>query len=99
MPVTGKTSGLLITDSQVLDMSVWRNNMLLEMFGDCASSLFRKINVHTIECICRLRHKPGSISMSIGANNDDGELRQRPGYRNTEFLITTGTYTHEGMVP
>ena len=28
--------------------------------------------------------------MSIGANNDDGELRQRPGYRNTEFLITTG---------
>ena len=40
---------------------------------------------------CRLRHKPGSISMSIGANNDDSELRQRPGYRNTEFLITTGT--------
>lgn len=33
--------------------------------------------------------------MSIGANNDDSELRQRPGYRNTEFLITTGMYTPE----
>ena len=34
--------------------------------------------------------RPGTLSLSIGTNDDDPGIRQRPGYRNTEFVITTG---------
>ncbi len=41
---------------------------------------------------CRMSHsRPGTVSLSIGTNDDDPGIRQRPGYRNTEFVITTGT--------
>ncbi|KAL3157549.1 hypothetical protein ABBQ32_012004 [Trebouxia sp. C0010 RCD-2024] len=39
----------------------------------------------------RMSHsRPGTVSLSIGTNDDDPGIRQRPGYRNTEFVITTG---------
>jgi len=38
-----------------------------------------------------LRHlKPGTLSLALGANDDDGALRLGQGYRPSEFLITTG---------
>eukprot|EP00873_Tetraselmis_striata_P035723 jgi/Tetstr1/455987/TSEL_042766.t2 len=33
---------------------------------------------------------PGTVSLPLGANDDDDRLRLRPGYANLEFLITTG---------
>ncbi|BDA49114.1 probable peptidyl-prolyl cis-trans isomerase B [Coccomyxa sp. Obi] len=39
----------------------------------------------------RLEHsRPGTVSLSISENDDDPILKQRPSYRPTEFLITTG---------
>ncbi|KAL0020452.1 hypothetical protein WJX77_005028 [Trebouxia sp. C0004] len=39
----------------------------------------------------RMSHsRPGTVSLSLGTNDDDPGIRQRPGYRNTEFVITTG---------
>lgn len=39
----------------------------------------------------RLRHyRPGTVSLSLTENDDETFVKQRPGYRNTEFLITTG---------
>ena len=38
-----------------------------------------------------LRHsRPGTLSLALGANDDDDAVRMRPGYRAAEFLITTG---------
>ena len=38
-----------------------------------------------------LRHsRPGTLSLALGANDDDDAVRIRPGYRAAEFLITTG---------
>lgn len=39
----------------------------------------------------RLRHlRPGTLSLSLAENDEDPQLKLQPGYRNTEFLITTG---------
>eukprot|EP00884_Botryococcus_braunii_P009119 jgi/Botrbrau1/18208/Bobra.53_1s0067.1 len=39
----------------------------------------------------RLPHyRPGTVSLSLTENDDEPFVKQRPGYRNTEFLITTG---------
>lgn len=38
-----------------------------------------------------LRHsRPGTLSLALGANDDEESVRMRPGYRAAEFLITTG---------
>ena len=40
---------------------------------------------------CRLQHfRPGTVSLSISENDDAPAMRLTPGYRNTQFLITTG---------
>ncbi|KAK9789370.1 hypothetical protein WJX73_006920 [Symbiochloris irregularis] len=39
----------------------------------------------------RLEHtRPGTVSLSLSENDDEPLIKQRPQYRNTEFLITTG---------
>ncbi|CAG9465931.1 unnamed protein product [Pedinophyceae sp. YPF-701] len=39
----------------------------------------------------KLRHlRPGTVSLALAANDDDEFLRERPWYRSTAFLITTG---------
>jgi len=39
----------------------------------------------------RLTHgRPGTLSLSLGENDDDPRAKLRPGYKNLEFLITTG---------
>eukprot|EP00894_Picocystis_sp_ML_P002767 jgi/Pico_ML_1/53284/g3856.t1 len=39
----------------------------------------------------RLSHlRPGTLSLAIGANDDDVRTKTSRGYRNVEFLITTG---------
>ena len=38
-----------------------------------------------------LRHsRPGTLSLALGATDDDEAVRMRPGYRAAEFLVTTG---------
>ena len=32
----------------------------------------------------------GTVSLALGANNDDSDNKARKGFRNTQFLITTG---------
>ncbi|KAL5141669.1 Peptidyl-prolyl cis-trans isomerase CYP28, chloroplastic [Glycine soja] len=34
--------------------------------------------------------RPGVVSLSLSENDDDDEIKLDPGYRNVEFLITTG---------
>ncbi|XP_027338722.1 peptidyl-prolyl cis-trans isomerase CYP28, chloroplastic isoform X1 [Abrus precatorius] len=34
--------------------------------------------------------KPGVVSLSLSENDDDDDIKLDPGYRNVEFLITTG---------
>eukprot|EP00877_Chromochloris_zofingiensis_P002669 jgi/Chrzof1/12402/Cz06g33060.t1_CYP28 len=34
--------------------------------------------------------RPGTVSLSLSENDEDPKLKDRSGYRNTEFLITTG---------
>lgn len=39
----------------------------------------------------RLTHsRPGTLSLSLGENDENPTVKERSGYRNTEFLITTG---------
>lgn len=39
----------------------------------------------------RLQHmRPGTVSLPLAANDDDPLIKDRPRYRNLEFLITTG---------
>ena len=41
----------------------------------------------------RVEHRrPGTVSLSLSENDDEASLKLRPGYRNVEFLITTGEY-------
>lgn len=39
----------------------------------------------------RMEHtRPGTVSLSLSENDDERMIKERPQYRNTEFLITTG---------
>ncbi|KAL1326293.1 hypothetical protein HN51_036371 [Arachis hypogaea] len=37
-----------------------------------------------------MHSRPGVVSLSLSENDDDDEIKLDPGYRNVEFLITTG---------
>lgn len=35
-------------------------------------------------------YRPGTVSLALGENDEEPQLRARPEYRPVEFLITTG---------
>ena len=43
----------------------------------------------------KLRHmRPGTVSLSLTESDEDPAIHQRPGFRNVQFLITTGPGEH-----
>lgn len=69
------------------------------LLGKQGSSKFGKVedpnvldNPETVSVDAfRLNHlRPGTLSLAIGANDDDAKTKSSRGYRNVEFLITTG---------
>ncbi|OIV98494.1 hypothetical protein TanjilG_18778 [Lupinus angustifolius] len=49
-------------------------------------------NIETVDpnAFVLTHSRPGVVSLSLSENDDDEEIKLDPGYRNVEFLITTG---------
>lgn len=79
-----------IKRSFLANLSGWLANCDLEIAY--ANTAVDMCSSHMPTDYCRMSHsRPGTVSLSIGTNDDEPGIRQRPGYRNTEFVITTGS--------
>jgi peptidyl-prolyl cis-trans isomerase B (cyclophilin B) len=82
-----------ISPGEYVQLGRQGSRRLGELDGAAAAALIQAPNTDlSSPAGFKLRHsRPGTVSLSISGDNDeDPEARGRPGYRPTEFLITTG---------